>query len=107
PDPPAPAGRGPAGALRRGGTPARLEITARAPAEERMLVRIGIRVDHHIDAVALRPQVDDARVQARKAVVVLADLARFVAVDGSDEGDFTVPLEHGRVVEPGAARDET
>src|SRR5690606_41195405 len=106
PDPPAPAGRRAAGALRRGRT--LLEVTARAPPAERVVVRIRVGVDHHhVDPVAPRPQVDHARFHAREAVIVFADLARFVAVDAADEGHFPVLLEHRRVVEAGATGEET
>src|SRR5690606_9570117 len=60
----------------------------------------------HVDALALRPQVDHVRLDDREVVDVALDLALFVTREAPGERDLAVRLEQGRIVETGAAGDE-
>src|SRR3546814_103110 len=125
PDPPAPAGRCAAGALRYAGLAhgsSRPAVVVLVLLWERLQPRAlwigatrglpptpprpGHRPRHHVHALADRPQVDHVRGDAREAVVVATDAAVLVAVDAAGEADFAVLLEHRRIVEAGAAGDE-
>src|SRR3954468_4995713 len=66
-----------------------------------------LRPRDHVDPFAHGPQVDHVRGNARKTIVVAADATVLVAFDATGERHLAVLLEQGRIVEAGAAGDET